>query len=231
MLSKNVRFPNINYSYWSEKNNYFADIPLIGTIKIGLEHARKGGLVDTALKNANIKTNKNLVDLIESKIKTYPQIEKFEDDELMLIFDLIQAWGGKTGRNIYVKPKGSPTRTSYAKLAATYRNAMSCCTAGDFQSALVKITSIPNIGESFATKHIFFWSEFGPRRKALPIYDTRIKTLLFFKATSASDYNSYVEVLNRKANELSMTSALVERALFAFSQNLVGCRHQPCGTE
>lgn len=171
------------------------------------------------MKNANIKTNKNLVDLIESKIKTYPQIEKFEDDELMLIFDLIQAWGGKTGRNIYVKPKGSPTRTSYAKLAATYRNAMSCCTAGDFQSALVKITSIPNIGESFATKHIFFWSEFGPRRKALPIYDTRIKTLLFFKATSASDYNSYVEVLNRKANELSMTSALVERALFAFSQN------------
>ena len=89
MLSKNVRFPNINYSYWSGKNNYFADIPLIGTIKIGLEHARKGGLVDTALKNANIKTNKNLVDLIESKIKTYPQIEKFEDDELMLIFDLI----------------------------------------------------------------------------------------------------------------------------------------------
>jgi hypothetical protein len=79
--------------------------------------------------------------------------------------------------------------------------------------------SIPNLGESFATKHIFFWSEFGPSRKGLPIYDTRIKTLLFMKASVAGTYDAYINALNEKARELSISSVLVERALFSFSQN------------
>jgi hypothetical protein len=219
MSSKLPRFPNINYNYWCQKNEYFSDTPLIDTIKTGLNHARKGGLIDVALKNTNIQTNKNLVDLIDSKIKKYPSIENFNDDELMLIFDLIQGWGGKMGRNIYVQPKNNPTRRSHLQLPTIYRKAMGHCILGDYRSALKEITSIPNLGESFATKHIFFWSEFGPSRKALPIYDTRIKTLLFLKTTAAQNYDVYVKALNEKAKELSMAPALVERALFSFSQN------------
>ncbi len=219
MSLKSPRFPNINYPYWCHKNEYFSDTPLIDTIKIGLDHARKGGLIDAILKNADIQSNKNLVDLIDSKIKEHQSIDNFKDDELMVIFDLIQGWGGKTGRNIYVQPKDYPTRKSYPKLSETYRKAMSYCILGDYISALKEITSIPNLGESFATKHIFFWSEFGPSRKALPIYDTRIKTLLFLESTAAATYDIYVKSLNEKANELSMAPALVERALFSFSQN------------
>lgn len=219
MSSKLPRFPSINYTYWCQKNEYFSDTPLIDTIKIGLDHARKGGLIDAVLKNSTIQTNKNLVDLIESKINEHPSIEDFSDGQLMLIFDLIQGWGGKTGRNIYVQPKNNPTRLSHSQLPTTYRKAIGHCISGDYQSALKEITSIPNLGESFATKHIFFWSEFGPSRKALPIYDTRIKTLLFLKSTAAATYDVFVKTLNEKAKELSMAPALVERALFSFSQN------------
>jgi hypothetical protein len=219
MSIKSPRFPDINYTYWCQKNEYFSDNPLIDSIKIGLNHARKGGLIDAVLKGGNINTNKNLVDIIDFKIKEHQSIDGFKDDELMLIFDLIQGWGGKTGRNIYVQPKDNPTRKSYGKISSTYRKAMGYCISGDYQSALKEITSIPNLGESFATKHIFFWSEFGPSRKALPIYDTRIKTLLFLKSTAAATYDIYVKSLNEKSKEILMSPVLVERALFSFSQN------------
>jgi len=219
MSLKTPRFPNINYNYWCEKNEYFADTELISSIKIGLNHARRGGLIDKVLKNANIRTNKSLVDLIDSKIKSHPLISDFKDDELMLIFDLIQGWGGKAGRNIYVQPKNNPTRKSHSTLSSTYRKAITFCISGDYKSALKEIISVPNLGESFATKHIYFWSEFGPNRKALPIYDTRIKTLLFLKSSFAATYDVYVKALNEKAKELSIGPGLVERALFSFSQN------------
>jgi hypothetical protein len=219
MLKKQISFPIINYNYWCQKNDYFSNTPLISTIKIGLNHARKGGLIDGIINSSNLVTNKDLVDLIELKIQSHQSVDKFENDELMIIFDLIQGWGGKACRNIYVQPKFCPTRTSLTSLETIYRKGINYCVAGDYQAALNEITSIPNLGESFATKHIFFWSEFGPSRKGLPIYDTRIKTLLFLKSSAASGYEIYVSALNKKAIELSMSPAFVERALFSFSQN------------
>jgi hypothetical protein len=211
------RFPNIDYSYWCEKNEYFADIPLTKTIKMGLDHSRKGGLIAPVLETHHILTNKNLVELIKLKINMYQSIDCFNSNELLLIFDLIQGWGGKMGRNIYVKPKGNPTRNSLTTLAEIYREAIDYCVSGKYQLALQKITSIPNLGESFATKHIFFWSE--SKGKALPIYDTRIKTLLFFKSIAAATYDVYVKSLHDKAEDLKLGSVLIERALFSFSQN------------
>jgi hypothetical protein len=219
MLEKNLRFPTINYHYWCKKNEYFSDVPLISSIKIGLNHACKGGLINEVINSSNIQTNKDLVDLIKSKIQAQQSIDKFENNELMVIFDLIQGWGGKSCRNIYLIPKHNPTRISLLILPSIYKNAIIYCVTGDYQSALKELTSIPNLGESFATKHIFFWSEFGPSQKGLPIYDTRIKTLLFLKSSKASSYDIYVNALNDKARELSMTPSLIERALFSFSQN------------
>jgi hypothetical protein len=157
-----TRFPNINYLYWRQKNEYFSDAPLIETIRIELNHARKGELIDQVIKESNIKTNKNLVDLIESNIKKYQSIESFENNELLLIFDLIQGWGGKTCRNIYVQPKKNPTRYSLTNLPIVYRNSIKNSVSGNYQAAIKELTSIRNLGESFATKHIFFWSEYGP---------------------------------------------------------------------
>lgn len=218
MEIKSPSFPNIDYGYWCQKNAYFADIPLIRSIKAGLSNARKGGLIDAVLKSSDVKTNKDLVDLIESKITEYRSIEIFKDSDLLLIFDLIQGWGGIAGRGPYTKPLGNPTRKAlHETISKTYRESMSDCISGDYPSALQKIKTIPYIGESFATKHIYFWSRFGPGKKALPIYDTRIKTLLFLKISSAISYEMYVKSLNKKAEELSMHPTLVESALFSFS--------------
>jgi hypothetical protein len=184
-----------------------------------LNHARKGGLIDVVISEYNIETNKDLVDLIESKIQKYQFINDFENDELMIIFDLIQGWGGKTCRNIYVKPISNPTRISLTNLPCIYRKSVIHCVNGDYLAALNEMISIPNLGESFATKHIFFWSEYGPSRKGLPIYDTRLKVLLFLKKSAASSYDVYVRALTEKAIELSMNPGMVERALFSFSTN------------
>lgn len=64
----------------------------------------------------------------------------------------------------------------------------------------------------------FFCSEFDSSCQGLPIYDTRIKTLIFLKSSAAAGYEIFVNALNKKAIELSMPPALVERALFSFSQ-------------
>lgn len=219
MSEKYPRFPEITYHYWSQKNEYFSDFPLIGTIKVGLNHARKGGLIDEVIKKSSINTNKNLVDLIQLRIQKFNFSDGVDNKDLMIIFDLIQGWGGKACRNIYVQPKSNPTRHSLVTLPLIYTRAINYCISGDYKMALEEMLSIPNLGESFATKHIFFWSEFGPSRKGLPIYDTRIKTLLFMKASAAGTYDAYINALNEKARELSVPSVLVERALFSFSQN------------
>ena len=218
MLSKFIRFPNIDYNYWCNKNDYFNDTPLIPTIRTGLVHARKGGLIDKFIDENSINTNKDLVDLIALKIKGHnDNINNFSDEELLLIFDLIQAWGGKMGRGPYVKPKINPSRNTLDP--EIYRSAINFCTTGNYAGSLKKLKQIQNVAESFATKHIFFWSEYGPSNKALPIYDNRIKTLLFLKKTAALPYEDFVTALNSKSIELQLSPVLIERALFSFSEN------------
>ena len=217
MVSK-LRFPEINYEYWSNKNNYFSDVPLLDTIKQGLQHASKAGLIEPFLKK--IKTNADLVNLIRLKIKEYKKINDFSDFELLVIFDLIQGWGGKMGRMPYCRPKAQPVRMTLKELPDIYRLGINYCVVGDYESALDEFISIKTMGESFATKHIFFWSsEFGESPKALPIYDTRIKRLLFPGNVNSASYDVYVKSLNEKAIKLAMPGHLVERALFSFSQN------------
>ena len=162
-----------------------------------------------------------LVDLIAAKIQTYKDISKFTDDELLIIFDLIQGWGGKTGRAPYVKPAEGPTRLSWKPLSQTYRDAIRICFNEDFDYSklLTSLLKIPGIGESFATKHMFFWSEYGPRREAIPIYDSRIKTLLCLSDRDAVDYHSFYVAMKNTAKVQKLNVGLLERALFAFSQN------------
>ena len=217
MVSK-LRFPKINYEYWSTKNNYFSDIPLLVTIKQGLEHASKAGLIKPLLEK--IKTNADLVKLIQLKIKEYKKINDFSDLEILVIFDLIQGWGGRMGRMPYCRPKAQPVRMTLKELPNIYRLGVKYCVTGDYESALDMLMSIKTMGESFATKHIFFWSsEFGENPSALPIYDTRIKRLLFPGNLKSASYDVYVKLLNERAVELAMPSHMVERALFSFSQN------------
>lgn len=225
-----MNFPNINYKYWSNKNPYFSNEPLITTILVGLKTAAKGGLIgcalgfgkheltDEMLRNA-IPSNADLVRLIAKEIGSIHNLSCVKDDRLLLIFDLIQGWGGKMGRSPYVRPANAPSRLSNPDiLLEYYRKGVNFCFYDDYSGAISAMSNIINVGESFATKHIFFWSKYGPGRKAMPIYDTRIKKLLYVHQRPLS-YEIYVRDLVEKAGALQIEAEEVERALFSFSQN------------
>jgi hypothetical protein len=217
-----INFPKIKYFFWMNQNEFFSDIAgLSRTIEIGLMHVKKAkpDLVTLELQKTSIKSNLDLVKLIEKKIVEENDIESSSIDKLLLIFDLIQAWGGQTGRGPYVQPARRPVRSDSSNpLPHIYKNAIKAVFKQDFQTSLNLLNSINRVSESFATKHIFFWSKFGPHKKALPIYDTRIKLLLFQKVRSTPPYENYVTSLNQKASELKIEPEDVERALFSFSQ-------------
>ena len=221
MINSKIQFPKIDFHYWSNKNDYFSNNELLETIKIGLDHARKGGLIGPILDSITLKSNRTLVNLIESKIQLHDDVNKFSDDDLLIIFDLIQGWGGKMGKTPYVKPQNGPTRLTWKPLAQTYRESIGICFKGNFEylQFLNGLLAIPGIGESFATKHMFFWTEYGPRRQAIPIYDARIKLLLCLHDRKAVDYQTFYASMKKMANETQITVGLLERALFAFSQN------------
>jgi hypothetical protein len=110
---------------------------------------------------------------------------------------------------------------TWQPLADSYREAISICFDQnlDYKGLLNTLKKIPGIKDSFATKHMFFWTEYGPRRDAIPIYDARIKTLLCFNETKAVDYQTFYNEMKNSAELQKLTVGLVERALFAFSQN------------
>lgn len=216
-----LNIPNIDFEYWSKKNNFFSDNELSETIKIGLNHARKGKLIGQILDSINVSSNKVLVDLIATRIQKYDHIVEFTDDELLIIFDLIQGWGGRMGKTPYVKPQTGPTRLTWKPLAKTYRDSIAISFDNNFnyEHFLNCLIQIPGIGVSFATKHMFFWTEYGPRRNAIPIYDARIKLLLCLSERYAVDYKAFYMAMEKAAQVSNITIGIIERALFAFSQN------------
>jgi hypothetical protein len=213
-----ITLPKIDYLFWKNKNDYFSDVPLIKTIQIGIKHAEKGGLIRELLTSNKVTTNKDLVELIANKISTHNSLSAFSGKELLEIFDLIQAWGGKSGRGPYVKPKNSPSRFN-DKFSDLYRVALDELPQRNYQKILKKFLEIPQLGESFATKHMFFWSTYGEGSDSLPIFDTRIKVLLSSENVNKFTYEDYVSALIKKGEELKIPSVEVERALFSFSQN------------
>jgi len=220
-MKSEIEFPKIDFYYWSNKNEAFSDSELTSTIRTGLLHARRGNLIGPILDSINLKTNKMLVDLISQKIQAYNNISKFSDDELLIIFDLIQGWGGRMGKTPYVKPQTGPTRLTWKPLAKTYRDSIAISFDNNFnyEHFLNCLMQIPGIGVSFATKHMFFWTEYGPRRNAIPIYDARIKLLLCLSERDAVDYKVFYMAMEKAAQVSNITVAIIERALFAFSQN------------
>jgi hypothetical protein len=113
-----IQFPSIDYNYWSNRNDAFSDSQLSGTIKIGLNIAKRGGLISNILEEADIKNNRMLVDLIAAKIQAYTEVNKFSDDELLIIFDLIQGWGGENGKDPL---RQAASRSNSNDLATTRR--------------------------------------------------------------------------------------------------------------
>ena len=223
-----LKLPQINTQFWLDKNEYYSDQYLSTQIKTGLSHAKKAGLIEPYI--ASIKSNAELVELILRRIRLFQASENREEDGL-IIFDLIQSWGGATGRSPYVRPKNCPPRPNDKNFGPTYLSAIDSLitmssrgvTIEGIEEANRLICNLPYVSESFSTKHLQFWSiglDMSPR---LAIYDSRM-ILLINGANKAKKSNRYsylrfLDALQTHAEQVNQSPEIIERALFAFSKN------------
>jgi len=215
----------INFKYWSDKNPFYNGAVLTPTIRVGLVYfAGANGRLPDIIEGLDTLTNADLVDTIKKEIasaagqyREHRRKEGIEPKAYLRIFDLIQGWGGRTGRGPYVRPAGNVARDQSSEWLAHYKDGATQALDGTREAALTSLKSIPQVGESFATKHLYFWG-LG-RGHHFPIYDTRMKTLLFFDEPQGASYERYLKKLADLAAPKSTDTVTVEKALFAFSSN------------
>ena len=220
------RLPAIEFSFWVHQNEFYSDKVLTQNIRIGLGHAAKGGLIG----GYTFSSNKELVDCIAEKMSAHPHPDQFSDDELMTIFDLIQGWGGKTGRGPYVRPKAAPPRISDKSYPEQYRRAVELMfaldennfTQSEIDHVYQMLGKMRGIAQSYSTKHMCFWSRSLVNCPTLAIYDTRMVNI-FQTANqgvgASPEYIHFLDSLKETGATVGLRTDEVESALFAFSSN------------
>jgi hypothetical protein len=213
-----MSIPNINYQFWMDQNPFYGNIPIPATMRTGLVHyASRPGLIDDIILKIDKLLCAELVREIQNGIENVVNNNLIDNEDLVLrIFDLIQGWGGRMCKGPYV-PFLNPRRNQINEWFHIYQSAIKLAIKGDI-NCLREFIRIPKIGESFGTKHMHFWSKFGTGQP-LPIYDIRIKTLLYFEGRSTHNYQTYISHIDEEANVNNLTMEEIERALFAFSTN------------
>lgn len=219
--------PEIDFKYWADKNPYYSSDTLSKEVKIGLTNASKAGLVSPYLPT--IASNGDLVNLILKKIAAF-DVAQGSDDQILLIFDLIQSWGGAMGKWPFVKPKGNPPRPNDQKFSVGYFKAIQALqrmkTDGVTEDSISHVNELicelPMVSESFSTKHLQFWSIGLDIKPRLAIYDTRM--ILLMAATNQGSkshrhtYLQFLEALDSASLKERLPPEIVERSLFAFSK-------------
>ena len=221
-----LTLPPIDVAFWESQNEFYSAERLTQNVQIGLRHAAKAGLIDSTA----FATNRELVDAIAERIQRYTHPDEFSDTELLTLFDLIQGWGGKTGRGPYVRPKAAPPRLTDPRYPALYRRAVELLFAideDDFDQAEIDradraLCQLPGIAQSYSTKHLCFWSRSIAGCPSLAIYDTRM--VLLFRAANPDvrgplSYLDFLAALKRTGASIGRRADQVESALFAFSSN------------
>lgn len=155
--------------------------------------------------------------IIGNWIKEY--CESPSDKMAESIFHLIQLWGGRAGRNVYVQNGGFKNNFhsgAYKKLievALKPFDDMAC----NVRHAELATKNIKNFGISFATKHLRFWNLFGAENGRFPIYDKRMANGCFGRQDADWRYYcTYISCLESVAREQSVTINDIERYCFSF---------------
>ena len=219
---------DIDFKFWLKSNDYYSPDILSTNVNTGIKHAKKAGLIDELVKG--IKSNAELITLIKQRINLRNTPSDYSDEELLIIFDLIQAWGGPMGRNPYVF-QNAPRIHKPDLFANTYRQTIEMLfklkDINDYDKDVApikkKLEELPQLAESFSTKHLSFWSRFLEHCPQLVIYDTRMRDILKAanKRTDNSKitYNDFLNSLSQEADLLRLSINDIERAIFAFSSN------------
>jgi len=219
---------NIDFQFWLDSNDYYSPNILSTNVNTGITHAKRAGLINELVNE--IKSNAELLNLIEYRINLQESAAAYSDEDLLIIFDLIQAWGGKMGKNPYVL-RGRPRITKSKLFASLYRASVEMLYQlkdiddydNDVATIKKKLEEIPELGESFSTKHLSFWSRFLKNCPGLVIYDTRMREII--KAAnkhievSNITYKDFHLALSSEAQDLGLEIYDLERAIFAFSSN------------
>lgn len=153
---------------------------------------------------------------IQNLISEY--INKNEENKLIEIFHFIQFWGGISARNIYVKNGGFDKNFCIE----SYKNIIEIALTTNkdiFHLDLKKIKSssgsIKQLGVSFTTKHLSFWSRHNKYGFNLPILDKIISMNLLNKFyLNWRDYLTYVEEMQTEAKRNNTTVLTLERELY-----------------
>lgn len=219
---------HIDFGFWLKSNDYYSEEKFSTNVNVGYKHAEKAGLINEFRKK--IKTNRDLINLIKERINLVNSPDQYSDNDLLIIFDLIQAWGGPTGRNPYIF-NDAPRINKQDLFASIYRSAIEMLykinEESDYDINVLpikkKIEELPQISESFSTKHLSFWSQFLKDCPNLVIYDTRMREII--KAANKDKnfknikYKDFINALKQAEQALGLDRIEIERAIFAFSSN------------
>ena len=204
---------DLNFGYWNGKNTYFSDSEINASMQVALTLIQgKGYLLDFNPKSAvdySIQISKE----ISSFNSTNPDFSR-----LARIFDLIQAWGGRTGRTPYVikKRNSQSSRDLFSSWRESYLNGVISIQNENPVEALKHWSLINGLGSSFAPKHLRFWSN------KYPVLDTRISLLLTGSKRllrKPEYYDDFLQLISQLAERYGSNILETEKALFAFSQN------------
>lgn len=190
----------------------------------------------TGVNNAVLLTN-NSFGIIEKKITTL--INKYfiarnrgisRDSIIKTIVLGIHLWGGKTGRNLFVMNGGFNINFNYT----LYENMICHLENNNLNNAIDSILSIPEIGVSFATKHLSFWSKSNEINFQVPVFDSQIALMLYGKTGNLTkkSFLQYAQIdLPSAVNEIFKNNPILvgnydiiklERDIFNFSNTNLG---------
>jgi hypothetical protein len=209
--------PDIDYKIWCQRNVYYGDNPIDPA---GLTNAKKGGLITRDFSSID-----ELLNLLATKIENYT-FDNDNEDELLIIFDLIQAWGGRQNRKPYhsTAERITDPQTFYQK----YKANIEYLCAKDWEKYFSKLNvdhlekqkpKIPDVGLNFLSKHYYFWSTYKKISRVFYIYDSRNIALFESKNKKKLSYFEYLDAIENKAQEFGISGTDVEKGIFAFSKN------------
>ena len=140
------------------------------------------------------------------------------------IFHLIQAWGGNSGRGIYLHGEGFNWNVLRPKYETLIKACINTAEINDESiSKLVKAVrsfdkSVDHLGVSFITKHVRFWLIRTLGNNALPIYDSIMANeVMRLNAVNAKHLAEYWKVMAAKAKQLGIGLVPLERQIFQYS--------------
>lgn len=198
---------NLDAKFWLAQSLVYGEHPLNSSMQKSLSTIQGKGY----LPGQSFNTCAELIKSIQVSIKQYHQTDGQQATSTALrVFDLVHVWGGIMGRNPYVLTtrKHESSRENSDEWIFDYERGISLATSQKPDLAIQQFCQIPQLGVSFASKHLRFWGGF-------PILDARMMMLLGLKPSVR--YADYLSYLDEVAHHLKLSCMQTEEALFAFS--------------